>query len=71
MCSTLIPYFAEPDDIRQNKFVNNYDNTTTRNITSTSVHRTSSKNIVSQNLNTGLADHETDPIVSRLLKRYV
>lgn len=74
VCSTLIPYFAEPDDIRQNKFVNNYDNTTTttKNTTSTTnTHRTfsSNKNLVSQNLNTGLADHEKDPIVSRLLKR--
>lgn len=76
MCSTLIPYFAEPDDIRQNVTVNRNGNIKTSNTTTTnttsraSSTRTSIVN-VRQSVNTGLVDHEEDPVVSRLLKRYV
>lgn len=64
MCSTLIPYFADLDDIRQNNTVNNFGNTTrTTNRTSSGNDKRIDK--------AGLVDHETDPVVSRLLKRYV
>lgn len=74
MCSTLIPYFAEPDDIRQNSTVNRNGNPPTNTTKSSSrpsslISKTSIVN-VRQSVNTGLVDHEEDPVVSRLLKRY-
>lgn len=76
MCSTLIPYFAEPDDIRQNVTVNRYGNTTSAKqhdatTTSTKFIANGASSIVNvrQSVNTGLVDHEEDPVVSRLLKR--
>lgn len=71
MCSTLIPYFAEPDDIRQNvTTVNKRGNTSSAKASSSSSSR-SSRNIndVKENVLTGLVDHEEDPVLSRLLKR--
>lgn len=70
VCSTLIPYFAEPDDIRQNlTTVNNNGNTSTKASSSSSSRSSRNVNDVKENVLTGLVDHEEDPVLSRLLKR--
>lgn len=70
VCSTLIPYFAEPDDIRQNSTtVNKNDNASSTKESSSSSSR-SSRNVNDvKEIVTGLVDHEEDPVLSRLLKR--
>lgn len=71
VCSTLIPYFAEPDDIRQNLTTVNKNGNISSTKASTSSSSRSSRNVndVKENVLTGLVDHEEDPVLSRLLKR--
>lgn len=69
VCSTLIPYFAEPDDIRQNLTTVNKNGNTSSTKASSSSRSSRNVNDVKEHVLTGLVDHEKDPVLSRLLKR--
>ena len=69
MCSTLIPYFAEPDDIRQNVNVNRNGNMTATNNTSIITKHSNSIANIREPAYMDSAMHVEDPVVSRLLKR--